>query len=257
MLRVNNVSFWYDSEKPPIVHHADVAVAPNEFVAIVGGSGSGKTTLLRLACGLLQREVARHSERRYAYTGTVEWQGKPLLDVAEPFGYVPQNFHAALAPWLTAEENVFLGNRSLAEGVRQMVGGAHRIAAENRKRSACEFERLTGIDRVAQLNVRRLSGGQKQRVVLCRALLQSPQYLFMDEPFANLDPGLRPRMTDVLDRIRKHRGLAVVVVTHEVREACSLADRVVGVKRVEGLPTYKEWVRPSRPEEIELWCRDP
>jgi NitT/TauT family transport system ATP-binding protein len=170
-------------------------IPAGHFVALVGASGCGKTTLLHILAGL-----------EPPTSGTVEVaESRPALMFQD----------AALFPWLTVAQNLELALRLRGIG-----------RAERRARAAhlLETVRLEGFgDRRAH----ELSGGMRQRVALARALAQGSQLLLMDEPFGSLDAITRDLLHDELERIWQEVGGTVVLVTHNVREAVRLGDRVV------------------------------
>ena len=171
-----------------------LSVAPGEFVCLLGASGCGKSTLLNLIAGLDEPT-----------SGTVATGGRPALMFQE----------SALFPWLTATANVELALK---------YAGVARNARRDRAAQLLELVRLGG---AGARRVHELSGGQRQRVALARALAQGGSVLLMDEPFAALDAITRDVMHDELTRIWKQTGAAVVFVTHNVREAVRLGQRVV------------------------------
>jgi NitT/TauT family transport system ATP-binding protein len=171
-----------------------LSVRRGEFVCLVGASGCGKTTLLNLLAGLDRMQA-----------GTVEVNGRVSLLFQE----------SALFPWLTARENVELPMRFAGEGAR------------SRRRRAGELLRTVRLDDFADKRPHELSGGMRQRVALARALAQGADILLMDEPFGALDAMTRDILHDELERIWAEGGLTGVFVTHDVREAVRLGDRVV------------------------------
>ncbi|GGS39979.1 ABC transporter ATP-binding protein [Streptomyces griseoviridis] len=169
-------------------------VAPGEFVTLLGASGCGKSTLLNLVAGL---------DRPSA--GTISTDGRPALMFQEH----------ALFPWLTAGQNIELALR-----LRGVAKPERRPEAER----LLDLVRLRGAH---GKRVHELSGGMRQRVALARALAQDSRLLLMDEPFAALDAITRDVLHDELTRIWRETGLSVLFVTHNVREAVRLAQRVV------------------------------
>ena len=169
-------------------------VPQGEFTCLIGASGCGKSTLLSLVAGLEQPT-----------SGAVSVSGQVALMFQEP----------ALFPWLTAAGNVEVALR--ARGIGR---------AERRQRTAelIEAVHLTGF---GGKRPHELSGGMRQRVALARALAQDADVLLMDEPFGALDAMTRDLLHDELDRVRAGRQLTIVFVTHNVREAVRLGDRVV------------------------------
>jgi NitT/TauT family transport system ATP-binding protein len=170
-------------------------VAPGEFVCLIGASGCGKSTLLSLVAGL-----------DTVTSGEVSTGGQRVsLMFQEP----------ALFPWLTAARNVELALR--ARGVPK---------AERRQRTA-ELLHTVNLDGFGDKRPHQLSGGMRQRVAMARALGQDADVLLMDEPFGALDAMTRDLLHDELERICAERTLTVLFVTHNVREAARLGDRVI------------------------------
>jgi NitT/TauT family transport system ATP-binding protein len=170
-------------------------VTLGEFVCLIGASGCGKSTLLSLVAGLDTPTA-----------GVVDTAGRRVaLMFQEP----------ALFPWLTAARNVELA--LLASGVGR---------AERRRRAA-ELLETVHLGGFGDKRPHELSGGMRQRVAMARALATNADVLLMDEPFGALDAMTRDLLHDELDRICLDRGLTVLFVTHNVREAVRLGDRVV------------------------------
>jgi NitT/TauT family transport system ATP-binding protein len=177
-------------------------VAPEEFVCVVGPSGSGKTTLFRLIGGL-----------ESPTTGTVRLDGDPVTGPGTDTGIVFQEYH--LFPWRTVRGNVRFG---LEQG---------DMTAAERKRRTEELVDLVGLDGFADAYPSQISGGMKQRVGIARALAVDPDLLLMDEPFGAVDARTKEMLhEEVLDIWRETRK-TVLFVTHDVREAVKLADRIV------------------------------
>jgi NitT/TauT family transport system ATP-binding protein len=181
----------------------DLSVAPGEFVCLVGASGCGKTTLLNVVAGLDSPT-----------TGVID------LNTARPAVMFQE---AALMPWLTATRNVELALR---------LAGVDRVA---RRERTAELLSLVRLDGVGDKRPHELSGGMRQRVALARALasalyqsdVDSVPLLLMDEPFSALDAITRDVLQSELLRIWRSTGTAVLFVTHDVREAVRLGQRVV------------------------------
>ena len=177
-------------------------VAPGEFVAIVGASGCGKSTLLRLVAGLVP-----------VTTGGVRVAGDTVRAPTEATAMVFQA--PTLLPWADVLRNVTFPLRLMGK-----AGGD----TEARARALLATAGLAGFETRLP---RELSGGMQQRVAICRALLQQPRVLLMDEPFGALDALTREEMSLELLRIWAQTGAAVLFVTHSISEAVLLADRVV------------------------------
>lgn len=212
-------SFGRPGAAQPVLDDITLDVRPGEFVCLLGASGCGKSTLLNLVAGL-DRPTA----------GTIEVPGgRPALMFQEH----------ALFPWLTAGRNIELALR---------LRGVPR--AERRP----EAERLLDLVRLGgayRKRVHELSGGMRQRVALARALAQDSQLLLMDEPFAALDAITRDVLHHELTRIWSETSLSVLFVTHNVREAVRLAQRVVLLSSRPGR-VAREWeVGIPQPRRIE------
>ncbi|HSK26662.1 MAG TPA: ABC transporter ATP-binding protein [Jiangellales bacterium] len=218
-VRVRRVSQVYEDDRPPVLDRIDLDIAEGEFVCLLGASGCGKSTLLSLIAGL-DRPTA----------GAVEVSSsRPALMFQEP----------ALLPWLTAGGNVELALR--ARGVRRA----------ERRSEVRRLLALVNLDGQAGTRVHELSGGMRQRVALARALAQDSRVLLMDEPFAALDAITRDVLHEELARLWADQGLTVVFVTHNVREAVRLGQRVVLMSSRPGR-LVREWeVGLTQPRAIE------
>lgn len=183
-----------------VLHDLDFAVAPGEFVAIVGRSGCGKSTFLRLLAGLEQ-----------ATSGSILLDGVSSSGIHPDVRIMFQD--ARLLPWRTVIQNVALGlpgnSRTIAFDALREVGLADRADEWPSK----------------------LSGGQRQRVALARALVHKPRLLLLDEPLGALDALTRIEMHCLIERLWLQHNFTVLLVTHDVAEAVTLGDRVVLIKQ--------------------------
>ncbi|WP_200206644.1 ABC transporter ATP-binding protein [Micromonospora coerulea] len=195
-------------------------VAPGEFVCLVGASGCGKSTLLNLVAGL-----DRSSGGQIDLGDGVN----PGLMFQEP----------ALFPWLTVEANV---------EVPLKLRGLPR--AERREKVA-ELLRTVHLAEFGRKRPHQLSGGMRQRVALARTLALDTPVLLMDEPFGALDAMTRDILHDELERIWSERRLTVLFVTHNVREAARLADRIILLSSRPGRIIYSTRVDVPRPRRID------
>jgi NitT/TauT family transport system ATP-binding protein len=184
------------------VEAIDLAVAPGEFVAIVGPTGCGKSTLLNAAAGLLRPSA-----------GTVGIFGASLPGLNTRAGYLFQQ--DALMPWKTAFDNV---------AVALEPQGVPRAEAGERAR---DWLRRVGLSAFLERYPHMLSGGQRKRVALAQMLIRDPEILLMDEPFGPLDAQTRQIMGNLLLDLWAANRKAVMFVTHDLEEAIALADRVV------------------------------
>ncbi|TDC20885.1 ABC transporter ATP-binding protein [Streptomyces sp. 8K308] len=220
-VRLDHVSksFGRPGRQQLVLDDISLDVAPGEFVTLLGASGCGKSTLLNLTAGL---DAA--SEGRISVSG-----GRPALMFQEH----------ALFPWLTAGKNVELALRLRGVPKNERRAEAERLLA---------LVRLTGS---YGKRVHELSGGMRQRVALARALAQDSQLLLMDEPFAALDAITRDVLHEELTRIWTETGVSILFVTHNVREAVRLAQRVVLLSSRPGRVVHEWRVEIPQPRRIE------
>ena len=196
----------------------DLTVDRGEFLCVVGASGCGKSTLLNLLAAL---ERPSH--------GSVDVDGRAALMFQD----------AALFPWLTVLDNVALPMR--------LAG----IPKDERRRRAEELLDAVHLDGQGGRRPHELSGGMRQRVALARALAQDAEVPLMDEPFGALDALTRDLLHDELERLWSSRDLTVVFVTHNVREAARLGDRIVLFSSRPGRVADSFDVDIPRPRRIE------
>jgi NitT/TauT family transport system ATP-binding protein len=183
--------------------NVSLTVDEGEFVCLVGPSGCGKSTLLNLIAGLDSPE-----------SGTLASDGASITGTGRERGVMFQEH--ALFPWLDV-----LGNVMFGLNLKPGLSNAERIEV------AKYYLQLVGLGSFIRANVHELSGGMKQRVALARALAPNPRILCMDEPFATLDAMTREQLYADLQSICAKRQQTIVFVTHNVREAVCLGDRVV------------------------------
>jgi NitT/TauT family transport system ATP-binding protein len=198
--------------------HISLDVRPGEFVCLVGASGCGKTTLLNLVAGL--DDVT---------SGSIERQGRPAVMFQDP----------SLFPWLSVSRNV-----ELALKLRGFAKSARRARA-------AELLSLVQLEAFADRQPHELSGGMRQRVALARALAEEGEVLLMDEPFGALDAMTRDVMHDEIERIWQQTGCSVLFVTHNVREAARLGDRIIVLTSRPGRVAEEFAVDIPRPRRIE------
>jgi NitT/TauT family transport system ATP-binding protein len=204
-LTIHNVSksFTGASGSMLALDQVSLTVAEAEFVCLVGASGCGKTTLLNIIAGLEKPD-----------SGTVLADGKPVIGPGRERLVMFQE--PALFPWLTVFGNVLFGLKLKPD-----------LTNKDRRQVAKYYLELVGLSRFERANVHELSGGMKQRVSLARALAPNPRMLLMDEPFAALDALTREQLYGDIQKIWKARRKTIVFVTHNVREAACLGDRVL------------------------------
>ncbi len=217
MLTVSSLHKTYGTR--PAIGEVSFAVEDGSFVCVVGPSGCGKTTMLRLVAGLDTPS-----------TGAVAVDGRVALMFQE----------AALLPWRTAG-----GNVELALRLRGMRSRAER------RRVACELLGAVHLDGFASRQPHQLSGGMRQRVALARAFAQDADILLMDEPFGALDAMTRDLLHHELEQLWLDRGFTVVFVTHNVREAAVLSDRVIVMTRAPGRLLEEQRIGAARPRDLD------
>ena len=201
-------------------------VGEGEFVCLVGASGCGKSTLLNIIAGLEKPDG-----------GNVLADGKPVTSPGRERLVMFQE--PALFPWLDVFGNVLFGLKLKPN-----------LSKKNRHDVAKYYLELVGLSRFEHANIHELSGGMKQRVSLARALAPNPRVLLMDEPFAALDALTREQLYGDIQQIWKARRKTIVFVTHNVREAACLGDRVLLFSPHPGRIQEEFAVELPRPRDI-------
>ncbi len=203
MLEFRNISLKYQSPEGETLalSGVDLDIKKGEFVALLGPSGCGKSTLLSLAAGLL-----------FPDSGQVLLEGEKVTGPDVRVGYMLQSDH--LFPWLTIWQNVLLGLK-----VRSAIT---QEAQAHTKQLLCDC----GLSDFADSFPDRLSGGMRQRAALVRTLACDPELLLLDEAFSALDYQTRLAVSSDVHRIIKSRGKTALLVTHDIIEAVSMADRI-------------------------------
>ncbi|GAA3904187.1 ABC transporter ATP-binding protein [Actinoplanes auranticolor] len=221
VVRLDSVSKQYGSGSNTLLalDRVSLTVAKGEFVCLLGASGCGKSTLLSLVAGLDQISG-----------GTLDIGGRHVSLMFQ---------EAALFPWLSV-----LGNVELPMRLR----GIGRAERRQRAEELLEVVRLEGF---GHKRPHELSGGMRQRVALARSLAQNADVLLMDEPFGALDAMTRDILHDELERIWREQELTVLFVTHNVREAVRLGDRVVLLSSRPGRVIEDYPITHERPRRID------
>jgi NitT/TauT family transport system ATP-binding protein len=210
----------------PALQNIDLEIEQGEFVCIVGPSGCGKSTLLHLIAGL-DRPTS----------GEITVDGAPVNGPGTDRILLFQEL--GLFPWLTVRQNVEFGLK---------MGG---VSKTERKDRARVFLRMVHLSHFEDHYIHQLSGGMKQRVALARSLALRPKILLMDEPFAALDAQTRDMLHDELERIWKETAPTIVFVTHNVREAVRLGDRVLLMSFRPGRIKTQFQINLHRPRHVE------
>src|SRR3979409_1507346 len=227
-LIVDNVSKWFRTSRQTVhaLDNVSLKIGEGEFVCLVGPSGCGKSTLLDIISGL---EVPDQ--------GMVLADNEPVLNPGRHRLVMFQE--SALFPWLDVIGNVMFGLK-LKPG----------LTNKERLEVAKFFIQLVGLEKFSHAHVHELSGGMKQRVALARALAPNPRVLLMDEPFAALDAMTREQIHGDTHRVWQKRRKTILFVTHNVREAVCLADRVMLFSRNPGQIREQFEMPLPRPRDI-------
>jgi NitT/TauT family transport system ATP-binding protein len=206
------------------IEDVSFTIRQGEFVSVLGPSGSGKSTLLSIIAGLEPAE-----------RGSIEVNGKRVRGPGPDRTVVFQEH--ALFPWLTVLENV-------AFGLKQ-----RGIKYKERRELAMEQLRMVHLGKFVDSYPHELSGGMKQRVAIARALVMNPEILLMDEPFAALDEQTRLLLHKELEEIWMKTGKTILFITHNIREAVSLSDRVLVMSISPGTIKKEYVVQAARPRQ--------
>ncbi|HVQ86947.1 MAG TPA: ABC transporter ATP-binding protein [Actinomycetes bacterium] len=219
-LRLSGVTkvFGDHHNRTVALSNVDLDVAPGEFVTVVGASGCGKSTMLNLVAGLEQPTE-----------GTINVSGQVAFMFQE----------ATLLPWMTARRNVELALQ------------LHGVPRSERPDRGQELLDLVRLGNAADKRPHELSGGMRQRVALARVLAQEASVVLMDEPLGALDAMTRDHMHDEIERIWEKHRFCVLFVTHNMREAIRLADRVVLMSSSPGQVKLDRRVTIPRPRRID------
>ena len=202
-LEVSNLSKQFATPEgtTKALHQVNLHVEGGEFVCVVGASGSGKSTLLRLVAGLTAPT-----------TGCVEVDGQAVVGPGADRGMVFQDY--TLYPWMSVQKNVEFGLK------------LQGMSARERRERGSYYLNMVGLSDFAQALPKQLSGGMKQRVAIARALTSGPKILLMDEPFGALDVQTKETMQQFLLDLWTRTGTSILMITHDVREAVFLSQRI-------------------------------
>jgi len=203
-VRLENIKKKYISLKGEILalKNINLLVGEKEFISIVGPSGCGKTTLLSLISGLIPPDK-----------GKVYIDDKEVKDICQCVGYMLQQDY--LFEWRTVYENVRLGLE-----IKHMLNS-------NTPKKITDILNSYGLEDFTNRYPAELSGGMKQRVALARTLITDPEILLLDEPFSSLDYQTKLTLEEELSNILESKKKTVILVTHDIAEAISMADRVI------------------------------
>ena len=211
-LRVQDITKIFPRAENPALDEVSISLSDGDIMALVGESGSGKTTLLRIIAGLENPDSGL-----VEIDGEIAWssQTKTLLPEDRNIGFVFQDY--ALFPHLSVKNNILYGLHK----IHQKSDRVERLK---------EIVSLTGLENLEHRFPHELSGGQQQRVALARALAPEPNFILLDEPFSNLDPVRKDSLRDELRSVVKESGVSALIVTHDTRDALSVADTLAVLK---------------------------
>lgn len=223
-LEISRLHKKFSTKKGTVIALKDINmhVESGEFVCTVGASGSGKSTLLRLIAGL-----------DLPTSGTITVDSNIVTGPGADRGMVFQKY--TLYPWLTVQKNVEFGLKLL------------NIPAYKRREIASYYLDIVGLANFAKSLPKELSGGMKQRVAIARALATNPKILLMDEPFGALDIQTKENMQQFLLEIWRKTGSTILMITHDIREAVFLSQRVYVLSSQPG--TVKQEVKIELPSD--------
>jgi len=233
IVEVHNLGMKYQSLNGEInaLENINLSVKEGEFISIVGPSGCGKSTLLSLISGLIAPT-----------SGKVLINGKEVLKTSRDVGYMLQKDH--LFDWRTIYENVILGLEIT------------KTLTQETKNYALELLRTYGLLEFKDKYPEQLSGGMRQRAALIRTLAVRPQILLLDEAFSALDYQTRLAVTDDIYKIIKKENKTAILVTHDIAESISMADRVVVLTKRPGRIKNIHEIKLSCPERTPLCSRE-
>jgi NitT/TauT family transport system ATP-binding protein len=230
-----SVTFGRGERAVPALAKTDLRIAEGDFVALVGPSGCGKSTILRLVGGLVRPS-----------TGVVVVGGREVAAKALRIGMAFQN--PTLLPWLTIEQNVLLPLK-IVEPFRSEFRKKRRTEFRDKAHALLDQVGLRGF---ASRFPWQLSGGMLQRANLCRALIHEPRLLLLDEPFGALDQFTREELWSTLQALWQTHRPTVLLVTHDLREAGFLANRVCVMSARPGRILDDSSVPFQRPRTIQM-----
>ena len=218
-------TFGTGASRTPAVADVNLKIKPRSIVALIGPSGCGKSTLLNMVAGLYRPS-----------SGQIAYDGRNVSDVNTDVGYMTQKDN--LLPWRNVLDNISLP--------LELIG----VAREARYEQARELIRQVGLKGFEDKFPSSLSGGMRKRVSLARMLLYRPKTLLLDEPFAALDAQLRLAMHDLLLKLWSEQQQTIILVTHDLVEAVTLADRVVVFTKRPAMVAMDQAVDLPRPRDV-------
>ncbi|MDG5787949.1 ABC transporter ATP-binding protein [Evansella sp. AB-P1] len=209
-IQLSNLTKYFSGTANPAVRSLNLSINKGEIITLLGPSGCGKTTTLRMIAGF-----------EHPSEGSILIDGKEVFSKTHSLppekrgiGMVFQDY--ALFPHMTIEKNVMFG--------------LNKWSTREKKKRAKEVLELVGLEEYGKRYPTELSGGQQQRIALARALAPKPNVVLMDEPFSNLDAGLREKMRFDVTNILRKANTTAIIVTHDQKDAFAVSDQVVVMK---------------------------
>ena len=235
-IQVKNV--WQEYGDQVVLERLNLSINEGEFCTLVGASGCGKSTFLRLLLG--QERASR---------GEILLGGEPLAGEPDSSrGVVFQRY--SVFPHLSVLDNVAIGlELPRAPLLGRLFGRAKREAREQ----AAVILHKVGLGHALDKYPSQLSGGMQQRLAIAQALIMQPRVLLLDEPFGALDPGIRAEIHTLMKKLWHEAPMTVVMVTHDMREAFTLATRVVAFERPRNRPDERERYGASLSSDTPIW----
>ena len=240
LVSIDNVDMRYGGAEGTLaVSGLTLRVDKGEFAAVVGPSGCGKSTLMKLVTGL-----------HIPQAGDVIVAGRQVTEPVSIVGMAFQN--PTMLPWRTTLENILLP-LEIVERHR------HRLRAHKKEyiEKAENLLEIVGLKGFGSKFPWQLSGGMQQRANLCRALIHEPELLMLDEPFGALDAFTREELWCVIRDLHAAQGVTIILVTHDLREATFLADKIFVMSSRPGRVLAEHRVPFARPRDLELMYETP
>lgn len=214
MIEIKDLTVKYKKNSKPTLQNINLKIDKGDFISIIGPSGVGKSTFLKSVCGIYPDATCNFES------------GKILIDNEEPrrfrkkhdISYVSQDY--SLFEWLNVSQNINLSFRLKPKDNHQSIN------------ELLEIFRLNYIENILLKKIDELSGGQKTRIELIRALISNPDILILDEPFRNLDEGVRSEIFNYLTEYFKQYMPTVIMVTHDHREATKFSSKIFSLKTI-------------------------
>jgi zinc transport system ATP-binding protein len=215
LVEIKDLSVSYDGVQA--LAHVDLQILPGDFLGVIGPNGGGKTTLVKAILGAVN------------YTGTISYsdsicrRGKNPSSRTPLIGYLPQQEKFDPAFPITVKEVVL-------SGLQSQNGLWDRYTRSDRERAAQLLE-MAGIGAIGEKSISKISGGQLQRALLCRALISDPPLLILDEPANFVDNKFEKELYEILRRLNREQGKAIIMVSHDLGTVSSVVKSIVCVNR--------------------------